>query len=1128
MKKNWTTGRRDGSAARLRWLLATSSLIAVGALVGAGGPASAVTPCIITDSGGTFGPVSNSAAINCINIPNSTVNGSVTNTSSGTITPSSSFPTGIAINNSTVNGGIANAGTITATSGNGIGINVFNGSVVTGTISNTGTITANQTGVLVTGVSTFAGGISNGGTINSMGAIGININTVTSFGGGITNGGTILGCGKAININSVTVFSGGISNGGKITSGSSGAIAINSVSTFIGNISNAGTISGARSGININSISIFNGSISNGGTISGAETAININSVSTFTGGIASSGLISSTGSDPAIRISSISTFAGGISITGGTITAHSGTGIVVSSVSSFSSGIFNAGTIAGNGTFGSRPGLLIASVSNFSGGISNTGTIKSTHCGDGIRIVNVSTFSGGISNGGTISGDASLGGYGVYLAVSTFLGGITNTGLISGRIGIYLNGEGANTTSVSIFDSGTISGSTIITGINKGDSAVLSRISIVPIAIQFGSGVNTLTLGPGFSINGNVLGSGHDIFQLGGTGNGLFDLSTIGAANQYQGFTTFNAVSGSWTVFNTFGQTNPWTVQGGTLLVDGNLSSASSVTVNSGGTLGGNGILPSTTILSGGTLAPGGPALAAGKSAIAGGGVISSGNVLTIQGNLVMASAAAYLVQVSPTNASRTNVTGTAGIAGTLTANASTGTYTVGTQYTVLNATGGVSGTFTLTTTGSFGAAIRPVLSYDSNDVFLTLDAATLTPLLPPGATLNEREVAGAIDTFILGGGTVPPGFQNIFNFSPQQIQNALNQLTGEVGTGADQSAFQLMTEFLDLLSGPPGGGGGGGGAMGFAPERETLPPDVALAYASVLKAPPAAARSPMSVWASGYGGTNTTNGDPVVGSSDVTTRTFGVAAGLDYQIAPDTKVGFALAGAGTGWSLSGGLGSGKSDAFQAGVYGTHRLGPAYISAALAGTNFWMTTNRTVANPALPVDQLNASFNAQSFGGRLEGGYRIPASVAFGVTPYAAAQFLNFLAPSYRESGQLGPPDPFALSFASRQANATRTELGSRFDTTVPTTAGTLGLFARLAWAHDVQSDPTISPAFLGLPTPSFVINGATPRRDKALVSGGGEWRLPNGWLLKGKFNGEFASGSSTYAGTAEVKYTW
>jgi hypothetical protein len=42
---------------------------------------------------------------------------------------------------------------------------------------------------------------------------------------------------------------------------------------------------------------------------------------------------------------------------------------------------------------------------------------------------------------------------------------------------------------------------------------------------------------------------------------------------------------------------------------------------------------------------------------------------------------------------------------------------------------------------------------------------------------------------------------------------------------------------------------------------------------------------------------------------------------AGLDYRVAPGTVVGFALAGGGTGWSLAQNLGSGGSDAFQAGV---------------------------------------------------------------------------------------------------------------------------------------------------------------------------------------------------------------
>ena len=75
--------------------------------------------------------------------------------------------------------------------------------------------------------------------------------------------------------------------------------------------------------------------------------------------------------------------------------------------------------------------------------------------------------------------------------------------------------------------------------------------------------------------------------------------------------------------------------------------------------------------------------------------------------------------------------------------------------------------------------------------------------------------------------------------------------------------------------------------------------------------------------------GGANNTNGDPNgSGSHNTASRTAGVAAGLDYKLTPDTLLGFALAGGGTGWGLSQGLGGGNSDVFQAGLYGSQQFG--------------------------------------------------------------------------------------------------------------------------------------------------------------------------------------------------------
>ena len=84
------------------------------------------------------------------------------------------------------------------------------------------------------------------------------------------------------------------------------------------------------------------------------------------------------------------------------------------------------------------------------------------------------------------------------------------------------------------------------------------------------------------------------------------------------------------------------------------------------------------------------------------------------------------------------------------------------------------------------------------------------------------------------------------------------------------------------------------------------------------------------------------------------------------------------------------------------------------------------------------------------------------------------------------------------------------------------------LALRARLAWAHDSVSDPALAPVFQALPGASFIVNGATPAKNSALASAGTELRLANGVSLLAKFDGEFASHSTTYAGTGTVRYVW
>src|SRR5205807_10604459 len=129
--------------------------------------------------------------------------------------------------------------------------------------------------------------------------------------------------------------------------------------------------------------------------------------------------------------------------------------------------------------------------------------------------------------------------------------------------------------------------------------------------------------------------------------------------------------------------------------------------------------------------------------------------------------------------------------------------------------------------------------------------------------------------------------------------------------------------------------------------------------------------------------------------------------------------------------WGLAQGVGGGRSDAFQAGVYGSTRWGPFYVAASAAYTNHWMSTDRFAAFG----DHLTADFRAQSFGGRAESGYRVPTRIG-AFTPYAAVQALSFHTPNYSETDTTGGKfGVFGLSYNAHTATDTRSELGARYD---------------------------------------------------------------------------------------------
>ncbi|MDO9562800.1 MAG: autotransporter domain-containing protein, partial [Bradyrhizobium sp.] len=553
--------------------------------------------------------------------------------------------------------------------------------------------------------------------------------------------------------------------------------------------------------------------------------------------------------------------------------------------------------------------------------------------------------------------------------------------------------------------------------------------------------------------------------------------------------------------------------VFGGVLDVRGSIASSSLTTVNANAALTGAGTVGHTVIGSGGIFLPGNG---------------SPGSSMTVSGNLAFQSGALYLVQLNAATSAFANVTGTAALDGTVGASFAASS-TLLPQYTILTAAGGRSGTFAGVDALGIPAGLVATLSYDPTHAYLNfvLDYAAKSNL-----NVNQQNVNKALGDFFKANGGIPVAFAGL-------SLAGLSQVSGESATASQQATFDAMNLFMGLLTDPfvAGRHGLGSTSGGASPFAETF--DSVNAYAAKQ---PAAAREAFakfatkakfarndlfdprwSVWGAAFGGGSSTDGNAALGSNNATARAFGFAAGADYRISPATVAGFALAGGGTSFAVNG-FGSGRSDLFQAGAFVRHTVGPAYVTAALAYAWQDVTTDRTVT--AAGIDRLRAQFSANAWSGRVEGGYRF-VTPWMGVTPYAAGQFTTYQLPAYAEQVVSGA-DTFALNYAAKNVTASRSELGIRTDRSFAMQNAILTLRGRAAWAHNFNTDRSITPVFQTLPGAAFVVNGAAQARDAALTTASAEMKWLNGWSAAVTFEGEFSHVTRSYAGKGIARYTW
>jgi fibronectin-binding autotransporter adhesin len=760
-------------------------------------------------------------------------------------------------------------------------------------------------------------------------------------------------------------------------------------------------------------------------------------------------------------------TYAGSISGSGSFTKQGAGTLILTGSNSYTGGTTVSAGSLQGNSA--SLQGNIVnnaavvfdqATTGTYAGNISGNGSITKQGAGT-LILTGSSSYTGGTTvSAGTLQGNAtSLQGNIVNNAALVFNQVTTGTyaGNISGSGSVTKQGAG---TLILTGSSSYTGGTTVSAGTLQGSAASLQGNIVNDATLVF----EQTTDG---TYAGNISGNG----SLTKQGSGALNLT---GASTYTGATTVSA---------------------GLLSVNGSL--ASSVSIGVGATLGGNATLGALTV-NGGTLAPGNSI----GTVIIGGNFVQNGGI--------------YQVEVdSAGQGDRTNVGGTAVInGGAVQVLAQAGNYARNTTYTILNATGGVSGAYSAVTSNF--AFLTPFLSYDANNVYLLL-AQTSGAFAAGARSPNQYAVGAALDA---ANANATGDFNSVLNalsaLDIVQGPAALDAISGQSYAGFGNAMIQGARLFMNNFSQQTGGGR----RAGTGNSRR-----VALAEACDVGCD-TTSPAPWGAWGGGMGGTGT-----IAGNGNTAAFTYnvgGFAAGLDRRIDDNLALGVVLGyQTGTQWTAGFG-GRGTIDTFQAGLYANFDHGPLYVDAlvgyAYSDNQMW----RTIALPGLQPRTAQGRTGANELYGQIEAGYRFDLAAAHAafVTPFARLQGVTAMQNAFTETGA----QSLDLGVAAQTTNSLRSVLGTRLGGALDLGwRDKLAVQVQLGWSHEyADTARPVSASFAGAPTAPFTVYGAAPQRDGVVLGLSADTAIARGTNLYLRYEADISGENSSHAVIAGVRAAW
>lgn len=751
----------------------------------------------------------------------------------------------------------------------------------------------------------------------------------------------------------------------------------------------------------------------------------------------------------------------GSVEVTGGgALAAHT----IVIAAAAGSTGVLNIGARAGltaraagevdaaGIVFGAGNGSIVFNHSeadySLSANISGTGRVVAEN---GVTtLAGHNSYSGGTTiSAGTLKGTAT----------SFGSGQIANNG--------QLVVDGAGTLSNSLTGSGTVektgSGNLVLAGNNSYSGiTTISAGTLTGAARSFGSGqiVNDAQLVvDGAGTFSNVV-SGTGTFEKTGDGN-----LVVTGNSTYSGATE---------------------VSSGKLSVNGSLASA--VSVRSGATLGGSGTIGGLTVASGGTLSPG-----------------NSIGTLTSTGDVRFFSGSTYTVEIDASgNSDRIAVAGAVTIDNNVklvvTPLASHSAYSLGTQYPILTAMGGIAGTFSGVDEKFAYLVVSVTKSTDNGTAYLSFNRASPDSGLLASETSSEnaQNAANAVEA----AREDPALYQAALFLGQNETQSAFSQLAGELHPSLAMALINrsqlTRAVILERLR----------SAFDGVDARAIMPAGNATGGSGTQRVD----EGSLTFWSNGFGSRGRVDGDRNGATVDIKGK--GVLIGLDGDLDDGVRAGVA---AGYGHdSISQKSASADVDSYYVAAYAGLTNGP--VSLRLGATHAFqdIDTRRALSFSTLQ-ENLTASYGASTTQAFAEAAWRFDLDRTV-IEPYANVSYVNLETEAFGERGGVA-----AVSSGSASHDQLYTTLGARLrqDISLDDMSGQATF--DIGWRH-AYGDPSVVSTLFYTGGDGFSVAGTAMTQDAALLNLGLSYDLAPSATLTFRYGAVFGAGVLDQSASAEL----